>query len=197
MVRPVGFEPTTIGFEDRYSSSWATSAWRDYSKKSWVAKFFAFFFSQVYSIHWKMTNYRLYVSERIIPSFCILLFVFCTFFSMKKLSLLAPLALISLALTSCGMIRGVDTACKIDTDCKDTEMCYFKPEGTVGSCSIKPLDPSTDTPDAVTPGENTVTPKPTPGKFPTTPSDIPKQEASTEDLTKELDAFVDDITKGF
>lgn|GEM_PF-3007840 len=81
-------------------------------------------------------------------------------------------------------------------------MCYFKPEGTIGSCVANTeKNPIAEgvTPTPIIPDENLETPTPANPKnnTPTTPeNNTPKtDEVSTEDLTKELDAFVDDITK--
>lgn len=124
-----------------------------------------------------------------------------------KHSLLFPLAIISLSLTSCTLMAPKDTNCNLpDNSCKENEICYVKPGGTIGSCIgkfteekpvVTPTPEDSNSPEE-TPANPTPTPTTPPKNTPTLPEDntSKSEEVSTEELTKELDAFVDEITKG-
>jgi len=98
-----------------------------------------------------------------------------------KHSLLFSLVIISLSLTSCSLIRWVETEA-IKTPSETPEI----------------IVPEKETPVATPDDDKKPDIKPSTDKTPTTPvNNTPKsEEVSTEELTKELDAFVDDITKG-
>ena len=94
-----------------------------------------------------------------------------------KYSFLFPLAIISLALSSCTLIPSKTEEIAPTTD---VATLTTSPEETTLSGTSE-MDPKIS---------NT-------GKTPATPADnTPKTTVSTDDLTKDLDAFVDDITKG-